>query len=91
MPGRVGREGTGGRGRESALARTHKGARILRERQTAGPDTRPARRRTSSVSRAWDSPNIGEDIAEYGDGSVILCTDDYGTYNDIEDEEGVDD
>jgi transposase-like protein len=31
-----------------------------------------------------------EDIAEYGDGSVILCTDGYTIYNDIENEEGVD-
>jgi transposase-like protein len=33
-----------------------------------------------------------EDIAEYGDGSVILCTDSYSTSEDIEEkEEGVDD
>jgi hypothetical protein len=31
-----------------------------------------------------------ENIAEYGDGSVILCTDDYTIYDDIEDKEGVD-
>lgn len=31
-----------------------------------------------------------EDIAEYGDGSVILCTDDYTMDNDIDDKEGVD-
>ena len=31
-----------------------------------------------------------EDIAEYGDGSVILCTDDYTIYDGIEDKEGVD-
>ncbi|WP_085945724.1 IS1595 family transposase [Halococcus salifodinae] len=31
-----------------------------------------------------------EDIAEYGDGSVILCTDGYTIYDDIEDKEGVD-
>jgi hypothetical protein len=31
-----------------------------------------------------------ENIAEYGDGSVIFCTDDYTIYNDIEDKEGVD-
>jgi hypothetical protein len=29
-----------------------------------------------------------EIIAEYGDGSVILCTDDYTIYDDIEDKEG---
>jgi hypothetical protein len=29
-----------------------------------------------------------EDIAEYGDGSVILCTDGYGIYDDIEELEG---
>jgi len=33
---------------------------------------------------------VDEDIAEYGDGSVILCTDDYGIYDDIKDKEGVD-
>jgi hypothetical protein len=31
-----------------------------------------------------------EDIAEYGDGSVILCTDGYTIYDDIEETEGVD-
>ncbi|WP_094192396.1 IS1595 family transposase [Haloparvum sedimenti] len=31
-----------------------------------------------------------EDIAEYGDGSVILCTDDYSIYDGIENKEGVD-
>ncbi len=31
-----------------------------------------------------------EDIAAYGDGSVILCTDDYTIYNDIEDKKAVD-
>jgi hypothetical protein len=34
--------------------------------------------------------DVDEDIAEYGDGSVILCTDDYTIYDDIEDKEGVD-
>ena len=34
--------------------------------------------------------NVDEDIAEYGDESVILCTDDYGIYNDIEDNDGID-
>ena len=37
-----------------------------------------------------DLQDVDEDIAEYGDGSVILCTDHCSTYNDIEDEEGVD-
>lgn len=37
-----------------------------------------------------DLQDAHEDIAEYGDGSAILCTDDYGIYNDVEDEEGVD-
>ena len=31
-----------------------------------------------------------EDIAEYGDGSVILCTDGYTIYDEIKDKEGVD-
>ena len=31
-----------------------------------------------------------EEIAEYGDGSVILCTDQYDIYNGIETHEGVD-
>jgi transposase-like protein len=31
-----------------------------------------------------------EDIAEYGDGNVILCTDDYSIYDGIEEKEGVD-
>ena len=34
--------------------------------------------------------DVDEDIAEYGDGSVILCTDGYTIYDDIEDKEGVD-
>ena len=34
--------------------------------------------------------DVDKDIAEYGDGSVILCTDDYTIYDDIEDKEGVD-
>jgi len=29
-----------------------------------------------------------EDISEYGDGSVILCTDGYTIYEDIEETEG---
>ena len=37
-----------------------------------------------------DLQDADEDIAEYGDGSVILCTDGYTIYDDIEDEEGVD-
>ena len=37
-----------------------------------------------------DLQDVDEDIAEYGDGSVILCTDDYTIYDDIEDKEGVD-
>jgi hypothetical protein len=31
-----------------------------------------------------------EDIAEYGDGSIILCTDGYSIYEDIDKKEGVD-
>ncbi len=31
-----------------------------------------------------------EDIAAYGDGSVILCTDGYTIYDDIKDKEWVD-
>lgn len=27
--------------------------------------------------------DLDDDLAEYGDGTVILCTDDYGIYNDI--------
>lgn len=34
-----------------------------------------------------DLQNADEDIAEYGDGSVILCTDGYTIYDDIEDKE----
>ena len=34
--------------------------------------------------------NVDEDIAECGDRSVILCTDDYGIYNDIDDCDGID-
>jgi hypothetical protein len=37
-----------------------------------------------------DLQDADEDIAEYGDGSVILCTDGYTIYDDIEDKEGVD-
>ena len=37
-----------------------------------------------------DLQDIGEGIAEYGDESVILCTDDYGIYNEIEDNDGID-
>ena len=37
-----------------------------------------------------DLQHVGEDIAEHADGSVILCTDDYGIYNDIEDLDGID-
>jgi len=33
---------------------------------------------------------VDEDIAEYGDGSVILCADGYDIYEDIEELEGVD-
>jgi hypothetical protein len=36
-----------------------------------------------------DLQDADEDIAEYGDGSVILCTDGYTIYDDIEDKEGV--
>ena len=35
-----------------------------------------------------DLQDADEDIAGYGDGSVILCTDDYTIYDDIEDKEG---
>lgn len=35
-----------------------------------------------------DLEDADEYIAEYGDGSVILCTDDYMIYDGIEDEEG---
>ena len=38
----------------------------------------------------YDLQNADKDIAEYGDGSVILCTDGYIIYDDIEDKEGVD-
>ena len=34
--------------------------------------------------------DVDEDIAEYGDGSVILCTDGYTIYDNIENKEGVD-
>jgi len=34
--------------------------------------------------------NADEEIAAYGDGSVILCTDGYSIYEDIEEKEGVD-
>ena len=34
--------------------------------------------------------DVGEEIAEYGDESVILYTDDYGIYNEIEDNDGID-
>ena len=37
-----------------------------------------------------DLEDADEDIAEYGDGSVILCTDDYSIYDGIEEKEGVD-
>ena len=37
-----------------------------------------------------DLQDTDEDTAEYGDGSVILCTDGYTIYDDIEDKEGVD-
>ena len=37
-----------------------------------------------------DLEDADEDIAEYGDGSVILCTDGYSIYEDIEEKEGVD-
>ena len=37
-----------------------------------------------------DLEDADEDIAEYGDGSVILCTDGYSIYEDIEGKEGVD-
>jgi len=37
-----------------------------------------------------DLQDIDEDIAEYGDGSVILYADGYGIYDDIEDKERVD-
>ena len=37
-----------------------------------------------------DLRDVDEDIAEYGDGSVILCTDGYTIDDDIEDREGVD-
>ena len=33
---------------------------------------------------------MDEDIAEHADGSVILYTDDYGIYNDIEELDGID-
>jgi hypothetical protein len=34
--------------------------------------------------------NADEKIAEYGDGSVILCTDQYDIYEGLETHEGVD-
>ena len=37
-----------------------------------------------------DLRDVGEGIAEYGDESVTLCTDDYGIYNEIEDNDGID-
>ena len=37
-----------------------------------------------------DLQDVDEEIAEYGDGSVILCTDGYTVHDDIEDKEGVD-
>ena len=37
-----------------------------------------------------DLQNVSDDIAEHGDESVILCTDDYGIYNDIEELDGID-
>jgi transposase-like protein len=37
-----------------------------------------------------DLEDTDEDIAEYSDESVILCTDDYSIYDGIEDKEGVD-
>ena len=37
-----------------------------------------------------DLQNVDEDIAEHGDGSVILCTDDYGIYNDLGELYGID-
>ena len=37
-----------------------------------------------------DLQDADKDIAEYGDGSVILCTDGYTIYDDIKDKEGVD-
>jgi hypothetical protein len=39
-----------------------------------------------------DLQDADENIAEYGDGSIILCTDDYTIYDDIEDKQvlGVD-
>ena len=36
-----------------------------------------------------DLQDADEDIAEYSDGSVILCTDGYTIYDDIEDKEWV--
>ena len=35
-----------------------------------------------------DLRDADEDIAEHGDGSVILCTDDYTIYDDIKNKEG---
>jgi hypothetical protein len=37
-----------------------------------------------------DLQDVDEEIAEYGDGSVILCTDDYTIYDDIDDFDGID-
>jgi len=34
--------------------------------------------------------DVDEDIAEYGDGSVILCTDDYTIYDDIDEYKQID-
>jgi hypothetical protein len=34
--------------------------------------------------------NLDDDFTDYGDGSVILCTDDYGIYNDIDECDGID-
>lgn len=34
--------------------------------------------------------DVDEDIADLGDGSVILCTDEYTVYDDIEEHDGID-
>jgi transposase-like protein len=34
--------------------------------------------------------DVDEEIAELGDGSVILCTDDYTIYDDIDEYDGID-
>ena len=62
----------------------------LRGRQTTSPDTRLWLRRTSSFLVCKDLKDADENITDYGDGSVIPCTDDHSIYYGIEDKEGMD-